>query len=128
MSVEDLARYAQAHLRGLQGRDPGLRLETFRKLHTPVRARTDHASFQGAAYALGWNVRPAEAAPGAGVSDHTGGAGTFVAVLRIDPQQNLATVVMTNAGGTSAARAVSQSRAGLEARFRTPAPSPRQYE
>lgn len=118
MSVEDLARYAQAHLRGLQGRDTRLRLETFRKLHTGVRARTDHPSFEGAAYALGWNVRPAGAVPGAGVSDHTGGAGTFIAVLRIDPQQNLATVVMTNAGGVTAARAASRTRAGLEARFR----------
>jgi CubicO group peptidase (beta-lactamase class C family) len=128
MSVEDLARYAQAHLRGLQGRDTRLRLETFWKLHTPVIARTDHPSFEGAAYALGWNVRPAGAESGAGVSDHTGGTGTFIAVLRIDPQQNLATVVMTNAGGASAARAVSQSRAGLEARFRTSAPSLPQYE
>jgi CubicO group peptidase (beta-lactamase class C family) len=118
MSVEDLARYAQAHLRGLQGRDTRLRLETFRKLHTGMSARTDHPSFEGAAYALGWNVRPAGAAPGAGVSDHTGGAGTFIAAVRIDPQQNLATVVMTNAGGASAARAVSRTRAGLEARFR----------
>jgi len=123
MSIEDLARYAQAHLRGLQGHDTGLRVETFRKLHTPVRARTDHPSFEGAAYALGWNVRPVGAVPGAGVSDHTGSAGTFIAVLRIDPEQNLATVVMTNAGGASAVRAVSQSRDRLEARFRTSAPT-----
>jgi len=128
MSVEDLARYAQAHLRGLQGHDTGLRAETFRKLHTPVGARTDHPSFEGAAYALGWNVRPAGVEPGDGVSDHTGGAGTFIAVLRIDPQQNLATVVVTNAGGASAARAASQARSRLVARFRMSTPSPPQYE
>jgi CubicO group peptidase (beta-lactamase class C family) len=128
MSVEDLARFAQAHLRGLQGRDDGARAETFRKLHTPVIARTDHPSFVDTAYALGWNVRPAGAEPGAGVSEHTGGAGTFIALVRIDPRQNLAIVVMTNAGGASAARAVSQVRSRLEARFRTSPPGRHQQE
>jgi CubicO group peptidase (beta-lactamase class C family) len=121
VSVEDLARYAQAHLRGLQGRDTRLRLETFRKLHTPMTARTDHPSFADAAYALGWNVRPATAVPGEGVSDHTGGAGTFVALIRIDPRRNLATVVVTNAGGASAVRAVSRARDAIEAQYGTSA-------
>jgi len=88
-----------------------------------VRARTGYPSFEGAAYALGWILRPAVAVPGEGASDHTGSAGTFIAVLRIDPQQNLAAVVMTNASGVSAARAVSRARAGLDALFRTSASS-----
>lgn len=117
MSVEDLARYAQAHLAGLQGRSAWLRHETFLKLHTPVADRTDHSSFAGTAYSLGWNIRPAAARPGEGLSYHTGGAGTFIAEVRIDPHQNFATVVLTNAGGATGARALSRTRAGIEARF-----------
>jgi D-alanyl-D-alanine carboxypeptidase len=117
VSVEDLARYAHAHLTGLQGRSTWLRHETFRKLHSPVAARTDHPSFEGTAYSLGWNVRPSEAEPGDGLSYHTGGAGTFIAEVRIDPQQDFSTVVLTNAGGLMAARALSRTRTGMEARF-----------
>lgn len=117
MSVEDLARYAHAHLAGLQGRGIWLRPETFRKLHNPVVARTDHPSYEGVAYSLGWNVRPAAAEPGEGLSFHTGGAGTFIAEVRIDPQQEFATVVLTNAGSTTGVQALSRTRTGLEARF-----------
>jgi CubicO group peptidase (beta-lactamase class C family) len=117
MSVEDLARYAQAHMAGLQRRSTWLRQETLRKLHTPIAARSDHPSYAGTAYAFGWNVRPAAAAPGEGMSYHTGGTGTFIAEVRIDPRRDFATVVITNAGGVTAARALSRLRSEMEARF-----------
>lgn len=80
LSVRDLARYALAHLNGLVGREDFLRPETVRRLHEPL---------PGSPYACGWLVRN-------GVHAHNGSAGTFHALVEIDPEHDRGFVVMTN--------------------------------
>jgi D-alanyl-D-alanine carboxypeptidase len=86
MSIGDLARFAQLHLQGLQGRDGFLRSETIRRMHQPAK---------GANYALGWYSD-------SGMFDephsrHTGEVGTFHARIWIFPQRDLAITAVTNA-------------------------------
>jgi CubicO group peptidase (beta-lactamase class C family) len=78
-SVGDVARFGQAHLRGLHQETGYLRLETFKKLHQAPEGE----------YALGWNVRKFG-------SHHLGSAGTFVANLIIFRHDNLVTVLAVN--------------------------------
>ena len=93
MSIEDFALFVQLHLRGLRGFDGMLTSETIRYLHQPVGS-----------YALGWSVYPLL---GQVVSSHNGSAGTFYATMAVGHSQDLAIVIMTNAGGSSAADASS---------------------
>jgi CubicO group peptidase (beta-lactamase class C family) len=94
-SVDDLARYARAHLRGL-AEGPGdtpayLAPETIKRLHTPPA---------DGAYAFGWIVEPA--VNGETMHWHNGSAGTFYAFVAILPASDRAIVVITNAGGSRA--------------------------
>ena len=91
MSIEDFALFVQLHLRGLLGFDGLLTSETIRYLHQPVGS-----------YAFGWSVYPLL---GQVVSSHNGSAGTFYATMAVSHSQDLAVVIMTNAGGSSAADA-----------------------
>jgi CubicO group peptidase (beta-lactamase class C family) len=87
------SRFVQLHLRGLRAQGKLLSPATFEFLHTPVR---DH-------FALGWGVQPFE---GARSSVHAGSAGTFTALAVVQPERDLAVVVLTNAGGERATAAV----------------------
>lgn len=79
MNIMDLARFAQLHLDGLQGRGQLLSPRTFKKLHDPIGD-----------YALGWNVRET-------ADHHLGGLGTFLAAIWVSVPRNVAVVVLTNA-------------------------------
>lgn len=79
MNITDLARFAQLHLEGLQGRATLLSTESFQKLHHPTGD-----------YALGWNVRET-------ADHHFGGLGTFLAAIWVSVPRNIAVVVVTNA-------------------------------
>ena len=79
-------RFVQLHLRGLRGRPELIASESFERLHTPLRG----------VFALGWGVQPWE---GARTSVHAGSAGTFFSVVAVQPEQDLAVAVVTNAGG-----------------------------
>jgi CubicO group peptidase (beta-lactamase class C family) len=82
-------RFVQLHLRGLRGRPELISLEAFKRLHTPL----------GKSFALGWGVQPWE---GSRTSVHAGSAGTFFALVAVQPERNLAVAILTNAGGKRA--------------------------
>ena len=78
-SVLDLARFGQAHLRGLLGQADLLAPATVRRLHdAPVGE-----------YALGWNVRSFG-------DHHLGSAGTFFATVIVSPEDDLVYAFVTN--------------------------------
>lgn len=84
-SLGDVARFGQAHLKGLHQRTGYLRPETFKKLHEAPEGE----------YALGWNVRKFG-------SHHLGSAGTFIANLIVFRDDNLVTVLAANSTNLSA--------------------------
>ena len=104
-SAADLARYGQAHLAGLNGRDGMLSPASFRELH--------RVSGDAAPYAAGWGVDP-----DTGQHRHNGSAGTFFSYLVIDPGTDTVVVFLANAGlpeGQQAAtRAVEEVLGRLE--------------
>ncbi len=83
-SIEDLARFAAAHLQGLRGHDGVLKASTVRRLHTPP---------EGGHYMGGWVIREAE-----GWHGHEGTAGTFFAEITLYPDDDLAIVAAANCG------------------------------
>ena len=94
MTVGDLARWGQEHLRGERGVDGLLRAATFRRLHAPPRS--------DATYALGWVVRRE--------GDrrtiwHNGSNTLWYAIVAFDPEADLGVVIATN-GSIGAARAI----------------------
>lgn len=89
-SMEDLARFALAHLKGLRGEDNILNTETFSWLHTPQKGRS---------YAAGWFVTESDS--GQMVHQHAGSAGTFLALVIIEPESNQGWVMAANAGGVA---------------------------
>ena len=96
-SIDDLLRYAAAHLAGLRGKDGVLRAATVQRLHTPP---------PGGDYAAGWVV--AEEPGGGRVHWHNGSAGTFYALVQLFPDRDEAVAVLVNeATAESAALAIS---------------------
>ncbi len=87
-SMEDLAKFALAHMNGLNGKNGILNSETFKWLHTTKDKRN---------YASGWFVNKAE--NGQMVHEHAGSAGTFLALMIIEPETNQGFVIAANAGG-----------------------------
>ncbi|NML65679.1 beta-lactamase family protein [Hymenobacter sp. RP-2-7] len=90
MPLPDYARLIQKHLRGLLGHANYLKAKTYQLLH-----------FGKPSYAYGWGVLklPATGAP---VSFHNGTAGTFYCHTILYPSQQVALIVLTNAGGEAA--------------------------
>jgi CubicO group peptidase (beta-lactamase class C family) len=86
-SIEDLARFAAFHLRGLTGQDGALKAETVRRLHTPA---------PGEHYAGGWVVKEIE--PGKYVHLHEGTAGSFFTKVQLYAESDLAIVAVANCG------------------------------
>jgi len=84
-SIEDLARFARAHLAGLRGEDGIVTAETFRKLH---------ADPEGDGYALGWGITPTEFGTR---SAHTGSNTRWLAIIAIWPDRDLGVVLAMNA-------------------------------
>jgi CubicO group peptidase (beta-lactamase class C family) len=89
MSIQDLARYGQMHLRGLHGLDGLVPARVFRFLHTP---RGD--------YAMGWGV--GESAWGERGSSHEGSAGTFFAALSMSHDRDFGLAILVNEGSEQA--------------------------
>ena len=90
-SIEDLARFASFHLRGLHGQDGVLKAKTIQRLHTPSASDTGKKR-----YASGWGL--SETDSGEPIHWHNGSAGTFFALVFIYPESNLAVAIATNAG------------------------------
>jgi len=94
MTIRDLARWGQEHLRGERGRNGVVRADTMRRLHEPPRP--------GADYAFGWVVRRD---PGGRVIWHNGSNTLWYAIVAFDPAADRGVVIVTN-GSIGAGRAV----------------------
>jgi CubicO group peptidase (beta-lactamase class C family) len=102
MPLPDFAHLVQLHLNGLLGHGHYVSARTYQRLH-----------FGKPAYAYGWAVTTL-ATTGAPVSFHDGTAGTFFCHAILFPSQQVAFVVMTNAGGASAQQACTELRRRLK--------------
>ena len=102
MPLPDFARLVQLHLNGLLGHGQYVSAPTYQRLH-----------FGKPAYAYGWGVTKM-ATTGAPVSFHDGTLGTFYCHAILFPSQQVAFVVMTNAGGAPAQLACNQLRSRLK--------------
>ncbi|MBL8979062.1 MAG: beta-lactamase family protein [Gemmatimonadetes bacterium] len=91
LTLEAYARFAQLHLRGLAGRPSLVGTPTYARLHAPVGD-----------YALGWGVVDFA---GEMTSTHNGSTGAFYATVFLQPGRDLAVIVVSNAGGDTAAAA-----------------------
>jgi CubicO group peptidase (beta-lactamase class C family) len=102
MPLPDFARLVQLHLNGLLGHGQYVSARTYELLH-----------FVKPAYAYGWGVTTL-ATTGAAISFHDGTAGTFFCHAMLFPSQQVAFVVMTNAGGAPAQQACTELRRRLK--------------
>jgi CubicO group peptidase (beta-lactamase class C family) len=84
MPVADLAAFGRMHPRGLAGKDILITADTVRRMHTPL------GDAPGDGYGLGWSISESS-------HNHTGCAGTFLAVLLLRPQHGRVYAVATNA-------------------------------
>lgn len=90
MSLPDLLKYGNEHLKGLQGKDGLLKAATMKRLHKGMK------DSEGASYACGWNI---ESVPGIETfHGHNGSNGTFEAELAIFPKAGLIVAAATNCG------------------------------
>ena len=99
MTVGDLARWGQLHLRGERGQDGIVRAETFKRLHQPEGTAT---------YAMGWVSRPAQSlvegpAAGGRILFHNGSNTMWYAIVAFDASADRGVVIVTN--GSIGARA-----------------------
>jgi CubicO group peptidase (beta-lactamase class C family) len=92
MTVADLARWGQIHLRGERGQDGIVSSSTFKRLHQP------DGSFP---YAMGWLSQTWQ---GRRVIWHNGSNTLWYAIVAFDPAADRGVALVTNsAGGGSAA-------------------------
>jgi CubicO group peptidase (beta-lactamase class C family) len=99
LAIGDYARFARLHLRALRGHPELLSAASFRRLHAA-----------NGTYAMGWNVLPVG---GATAWVHAGSNATFAAVAMIQPDRDIAVVVLTNAGSADAIQAAQSAAAEL---------------
>jgi D-alanyl-D-alanine carboxypeptidase len=93
MSLVDLARWGQEHLRGERGADGLLRADTYKTLHTPPT---------GAEYAFGWVVQERS---GSRIIGHNGSNTLWYAIVAFDPAADRGVIIVTN-GSNRAAPAI----------------------
>jgi CubicO group peptidase (beta-lactamase class C family) len=93
MSISDLAKFGEMHLRGLRGEDGLLKAATIQRLHKGIPEQGEG----GRQYACGWGI---EEFPGIETMHmHNGSNGTFRSQLSIFPTSNLVVACMVNCGG-----------------------------
>lgn len=96
-SIDDFARYAAFHLRGIRDGAGAMSAADFGRVHTadpeswPVRNGLGR-------YAWGWEFTDWPV-PGVETHWHNGSGGMFYAEVRLFPEEDLGIVVMSNAGG-----------------------------
>lgn len=99
MTIGDLARWGQEHLRGERGIDGILTAATFRRLHQPARS--------DASYAMGWAIRRDNNRL---TIWHNGSNTMWYAIVAFDPAADLGIVIATN-GSIAAGRAIDAAAA-----------------
>lgn len=87
LTVPDLVRWVQAHLRGERGEDGLVSASSFRRLHRPV--------VEGGDYAMGWSVLPTGRQR---IIWHNGSNTMWYAIVGFDPDEDLGVVLITNGG------------------------------
>lgn len=106
MNMPDLARFARFHLAALRGKDGILKASTVREMHTK-RVKSG----------LGWGVQKfLDFEP---VSVYAGSAETFITIIALIPQQNLAVMVSTNSDSEESDQATKKALKLLIEKFRT---------
>ncbi|MGI4741026.1 MAG: serine hydrolase domain-containing protein [Janthinobacterium lividum] len=105
MPLPDFARLVQLHLLGLLGQDNYLKSSTYQTIH-----------FGKQEYAYGWAVSGL-ASRGTLRSMHDGTTRTFYCHTVLYPDQRIAFVVLTNAGGTPAKKACHELAQDLWKRY-----------
>lgn len=91
-SLKDLARFGEAHMKGLEGGSAFLKQATFAELHRGIAENGG-----GQVYACGWSI---ESLPGTALRHgHNGSNGTFVAELAFFPAEGLVVASAVNQGG-----------------------------
>jgi len=103
MSLTDLARWGQEHLRGARGQDGTLlKAATYARLHTAL---------PGGSYALGWVTEPPATRR---IIWHNGSNTMWYAILMLDPAADRG-VVLTSNGGIGASKVLDMTaRAWLQ--------------
>ena len=105
-SLQDIARFASAHLSGELGKAGLLSVKSFRRLHTPI----------GDAWAMDWMVSTRDWARGRWFY-HSGSNGRWFACLTIAPDVDFAVFAACNAGDENGDRACDQAAWALIQRY-----------
>jgi len=114
MNLPDYGRFLQLHLRGLRGSESVLlSASAIQYMHESQGGMSPDSNLPG--YGLGWVIHNHL---GARSSSHAGSIGRFKARATIQPSQDLAVAVVTNAGGDAADAATIELRDALLKRYR----------
>ncbi len=105
MPLPDFARLVQLHLQGLLGQGNYLKSSTYHTIH-----------FGKPDYSYGWVVG-GSASRGGLISTHSGTTRTFYSYMALYPSQQVAFVVLTNAGGNAAKKACHEAAQALWKRY-----------
>ncbi|MCP4439513.1 MAG: beta-lactamase family protein [Aureispira sp.] len=92
ISIGDFAKFVQAHLQGVQGKDNHLKAETYKYMH-----------YDRNNYGMGW-IRMKK--DDVNISLHDGSAGTFYSHTSIYKEKDLALIIFVNASNVNATKAV----------------------
>lgn len=92
MSLTDLAKFGDAHLKGLKGKDGLLKASTIQHLHSG----NEQPAGQNLNYACGWGLEQHEGLET--MHGHNGSNGTMYAQIGIFPKSELVVVSMMNMG------------------------------
>ena len=92
MSIEDYAKFVQAHLQGVRGKDNALQASTYEYIH-----------YGQENYAMGWTRLFRNETH---ISTHDGSAGTFYSHTSIFKEKDLAFIIFVNASNIYATKAV----------------------
>lgn len=111
MTVTDLARWGQAHLKGERGADGLVKADTFKRLHQGEGPDAPQR------YALGW---VSQTSAGRRVIWHNGSNTLWYAIVAFDPAADRGVVLVTN-GGIAAGKFID---AAAMAAIGTPGPLP----
>jgi hypothetical protein len=99
VSIGDYGTFLGDQLAGLAGRGRLGPAAMYRLLHTPDAPDEQ----EDAGFALGWGVQQAPSGP---ISMHAGTAGTFYAVVALQPDRDRGIAIFANCGSADAAGAV----------------------
>jgi D-alanyl-D-alanine carboxypeptidase len=106
MALGDYGRFLQMNLKGLRGEDDKfLSAKTIRRLHSSTMQDE---------YALGWGASQIDGVPS---STHAGSAGSFYALVALQPSRDEGVAVVLNSGGERSSNAADSLLEALLMRY-----------